>query len=332
MTFRVKLKPSDHQFDVEGRDTILRAGLNAGLNLAHNCMNGSCGGCTARLLDGEIEQTQSHDYQLTEQQKQEGEFLTCCYQPTTDLELQMHEKHDAVEIPFQEIIAKVAKIERLQDDVVLLQVRTPRSKVLDFLAGQRTSLCLPDGSCSVLGIASCPCDGMNLRFHLRHDDSRFSDQLFNHSRKGQQVMLFGPVGDFTLNEFSDRPLVFIAWESGFAQVQSLIDHAISINPDRQIALYWLSAIDRGHYLSNYCRAWRDTLDNFCYESIDLAPAGDDTLDSALHKLASQQQALDQSEVYAILPATELATVRRFLLETMSLPAEQFRGEAMTSAV
>lgn len=97
-------------------------------------------------------------------------------------------------------------------------------------------------------------------------------------------------------------------------------------------MYWLSAIDRGHYLSNYCRAWRDTLDNFCYESIDLAPAGDDTLDSALHKLASQQQALDQSEVYAILPATELATVRRFLLETMSLPAEQFRGEAMTSAV
>ena len=41
---------------------------------------------------------------------------------------------------------------------------------------------------------------------------------------------------------------------------SLIDHAIQQDPEREIHLYWLSAIPGGHYLSNHCRAWRDVLD------------------------------------------------------------------------
>ena len=67
-------------------------------------------------------------------------------------------------------------------------------------------------------------------------------------KQGTEVTLRGPCGDFTLDEESLRPLVFIAWESGFAAVSSLIDHAIQKDENRSIDLYWLSAIPRGHYL------------------------------------------------------------------------------------
>ena len=174
MSFKVQLNPSRHEFDVEGKETILRAGMRSGLNLAHGCMNGSCGECAARLVRGELRQLRNHDFRLTEQQINEGVFLTCCYQPDSNLVLEMHQKHDPVEIRFQEINVKVSRLERLQDEVMLLHLRAPRSQVLDFLGGQRVSLCLPNGSCEVLGIASCPCDGHNLRFHIRLTENAFS--------------------------------------------------------------------------------------------------------------------------------------------------------------
>lgn len=325
MTYQIKFKPSGHQIEHQSKGTILAAGMRQGLNLAHNCMNGCCGECTAKLLSGDIEQMRNHDFRLTEQQKNEGVFLTCCYRPASDLLLEMHELHDATEIPYQKIAVKVAKLEQLQDEVMQLHLRASRSQVLEFLAGQRVKLCLPDGSCMELGIASCPCDGLNLRFHLRQSENDFFRRVFSQLGKGSKLQIQGPTGDFTLDEGSDRPLVFIAMETGFAQVQSIIDHAISIDPDRRIALYWLSAIERGHYLSNYCRAWRETLDNFCYESIDLAPVGEESLESAMALLLRQQEKIEGSDVYVIAQEAQLQKIRSLLLET-GLPVEQLHTE------
>ena len=327
MSFKIQLRPSGHEFEVEAKETILGAGMRAGLNLAHTCMNGSCGECQARLLEGEIIQLSNHDFRLTEQQKNDGYFLTCCHQPVTDLSLEMHEIHDPIQIPFQEIIAKVSKLERLQDEVIQLQLRAPRSKVLDFLGGQRVSLCLPNGSCEVLGIASCPCESVNLRFHVRHADSSFAEYVFNGLSKGDPVQLFGPVGDFTLNEHSRRPLIFIVSETGFAQVQSIIDHAISIDPDWEIDLYWLSAFHRGHYLSNYCRMWRDVLDNFRYQSIDMQPIGEMTFAATLELMSQLQTNLTDADIYAVLPPQQLTALQAYL-DKLDFPFEQLKTESV----
>jgi len=325
MTFRINLKSSGRTFDSEGKETILRAGMRDGLNLAHNCMNGSCGECAAHLISGDVEQLRHHDYILSDQQKQRGDFLTCCYRAASDLELELHELHHVSEIPYQEIDVKVSKFELLQEDIIQLHLRSSRSKVLEFFAGQNVQLCLPDGSCLSLGIASCPCDGMNLRFHLRINEQNISENLIKQLKKGSKLKIKGPYGNLTLNEDSNRPVIFIAWESSFASIQSVIDHTISIDEDRKIALYWLSAIPNGHYLSNYCRSWRDILDNFCYESIDLQPAGEDTLNSTLERLVQQQGDLLDSDVYAVMPEAELILTRDFLIK-LGLPEDQFIEE------
>ena len=51
MSAHVTIKPSGHEFFVEGNDTLLEAALRAGVSLNYGCNNGNCGeGCIADLI------------------------------------------------------------------------------------------------------------------------------------------------------------------------------------------------------------------------------------------------------------------------------------------
>ena len=151
--------------------------------------------------------------------------------------------------------------------------------------------------------------------------------MFDGLRKGTEVTLRGPCGDFTLDEESLRPLVFIAWESGFAAVSSLIDHAIQKDENRSVDLYWLSAIPRGHYLSNYCRAWRDALDDFRYHSIDLEPAGTERIADVAERVVRVHSLLGDCDYYLALPESAEGAVRASLCDA-DVPAAQIHAYMM----
>ena len=69
---RVTVRPSGHEFIVEGHDTLLQAGLKAGLKLNYGCGNGTCGLCKARVVAGDTVKVQHHDYSLSESEKSQG--------------------------------------------------------------------------------------------------------------------------------------------------------------------------------------------------------------------------------------------------------------------
>lgn len=321
MAFKVTLHPSGHVFEAEPSETLLQAGLRAGRNLHHGCATGICGECRARLLSGEIAPLSHFDYAFSEAEKQQGWFLMCSCRAHSDVEVEAHESGTAAEMPQQSIRARVSRLEALQEGVMQLTLRTPRSSGLQFLAGQGVTLSFDGVAPQRLPIASCPCDNIQLRFHLRRRGDPFSEFVFERLRKGIEVLVEGPHGDFTLDEDSTRPLVFIAWESGFAPVSSLIDHAIRKDENRSIDLYWLSGIPRGHYLSNYCRAWRDVLDDFRYHSIDLEPAGAERLEDVVERIVRVHGLLADHDYYLTLPEAAVPAARRFLAEA-DVPAEQ----------
>ncbi|MFJ8858980.1 2Fe-2S iron-sulfur cluster-binding protein [Streptomyces sp. NPDC102451] len=60
---------------VEPGQTLLEAGLAAGLAMPHSCTVGNCGDCMVRLRSGEVAQNEPNC--LTPQQKSEGYVLTC---------------------------------------------------------------------------------------------------------------------------------------------------------------------------------------------------------------------------------------------------------------
>lgn len=328
MGHEVKLQPSGHAFEVQSRESILDAGLREGLNLDHSCANGSCGACRARLIAGDLELLHHHDYRFTPAEREQNYFLMCCHRPASAVEIEAHELGSATEIPEQHIRTKVHRIEPLRDDVVQLHLRTPRSASLLFLAGQSVELHLDGMKPVTLPLASCPCDGMHLRLHVRRrPDDPFSELVFERLKKGREVVIRGPLGDFTLDDDSPRPILFLAWESGFAPIASLIDHAIQLDEARPMHLYWLSGRPGGRYLSNYCRAWQDALDDFHYHGIDLAPAGDGGFATAFAGIAARHGDLSGWDCYAVLPQAGLDALG--LLRQAGLPDSQLRTALKT---
>ncbi len=270
---QVTLRPSGHQFSVEGHDTLLQAGLRAGLNLNYGCGNGSCGMCKVRVISGEVAKAMPFDYTLSEAEKRQGYTLMCVHTAaSSEVTLETLEAAGPDDIPVQQIVATVRAVRELAPNTRMLHLQTPRSDRLRFLAGQSATLGLAgtartagDDAQATHPIASCPCDDRNLHFYIPRDDGdAFARAVFDGSvAVGASVNLRGPQGGFVLAE-SHRPLVFAACDTGFAPVKSLIEHALSLDAAPSLSLYWLATRSDGHFQANQCRAWSEALDAFEY--------------------------------------------------------------------
>jgi CDP-4-dehydro-6-deoxyglucose reductase len=277
----VKIIPSGHEFFVEGTESILDASVRAGLNLAYGCSSGNCGVCKARVISGEVSKTRDHDYPLSNRERQMGYILACSSTAVTDLVLEAAEALSVDDLPRQEIRATVGKKELLEPDLLGLQIQTPHTQTLRFMAGQRTLLRLEDGTTAELPIASCPCDARNLQFLVRRRPGNpFAEALFGEGvQPGHLVTLEGPIGRFVLDESSPEPAVFIAFGDGIAPVRGLIEHGVSIDLIESFHLYWrapggdpLASQNQGRW----CRAMKDALDNFFVTPL-LDPSTEDIL-------------------------------------------------------
>jgi len=274
---QVTVRPSGHQFMVEGNDSILQAGLKAGLRLGYGCGTGSCGLCKARIVSGETRPLQVSDLRLSEQERQQGYTLLCSHTAVTDLVIESLEARGPADIPPQDLVATVRAVTDLGPHTRLLHLQTPRTNRLRFLAGQLVTLGvagLGDDFSQTVALASCPCDERNLHVHLdRQDEGPLAAALFaGRIRAGTSIGVRGPVGDFVLEADSARPLVFAACDTGFGPIKSLIEHAMASEQVEAFALHWLATREDGHYLDNQCRAWAAAYDHFTYEhDVDADP-------------------------------------------------------------
>ncbi len=265
MTAKIHLLPSDHEFPAEPQETLLEAALRAGLAPSYRCSNGSCGQCRARVVSGRLGEIRFHDYVISEPDKAQGTFLMCSAHAAEDLVIEASEAGGVGDIPHQQVITRVNKIERLGEDLLVLHLRTPRNQTLRFLAGQHVSMEIAGLAPRNKSIASCPCNAMHLQFHIKRvSGDPFADYIFSQLRLNQPVALSGPYGSFTLDEHAGRPLILLAYETGFAPIKSLIEHAIALEFAQAMHLYWVVRRAGEHYLENYCRSWSDALDDFTY--------------------------------------------------------------------
>ncbi len=339
MSAHVTVRPSGHEFFVEGAETLLKAALRAGLTPNYGCGNGNCGLCKARVVAGEAAPVAPSDYCFSAIEKAQNHVLMCvCTAQSSDLVLEMLEAGAPADIPEQRIVAKVRSVEALNDRVMRLHLQTPRSNRMRFLAGQRVTLGLIAGVASGADlhaeypVASCPCDDRNLIFHVpRHErraasaDSRdsaaqdFAECVFAGLVKaGDEISVWGPWGSFVLEQGSARPLLFIAIDEGFAPINSLIEHAIAVDAAESITLYWASSQPGGQYLPNQCRAWAAALDEFTY-----LPLAVDDLPAALGANA----ALATCDVYLAGAAQQVEALAA-LLRAAGLPARQLHIELL----
>ena len=277
MSSIVELHPSGHRFQAESGETVLEAALRAGRSPAFGCANGSCGECRARIIEGEVEPVRFHDYYVTEAEKRAGYTLLCSVAPRggLDLVVESTEASGVDDIAPQRVRARVTRVEPASDDHAVVHLKVQRARVLRYLSGQRATVRFDRVPPCETWLASCPCDAVNLRIHVRRDaEDAFAGFVFDELRRGARATVEGPTGRFVLDDDSPRGLLFIACDTGFAPVESLIEHAINLELEVPIRLVRVVRGAGPPYRHNYCRAWADALDGFQYRVVEAAADGE----------------------------------------------------------
>ena len=324
MSGTVELLPSGRSFTVAPNRTLLECALGAGISLDYGCANGSCGCCKARVVSGSVVDARFHDYVISAREKLEGFVLLCSTEASGDVVIEASMAGGVKDIALQTIKARFSSLVTSGSSTVIVDIRTPRSRVLRFLAGQQVCLTFPSQQTTMLSLANCPCDGMNLEFHLPTDlPAPLSMDVLTGLKKGDVVGVRGPFGTFVLDENAPRALIFVAVDSAFAPVRSLIEQAMNLELPQPMYLWRLTREKGDPYLHNLCRSWADFWDGFSYRTLPIEhnPNWTSTLSCFLDELD-----LPGADLYLSGRHESIAPIERLLTQRKALPGRVFVNE------
>ncbi|RRQ22022.1 2Fe-2S iron-sulfur cluster-binding protein [Thiohalobacter thiocyanaticus] len=322
----VQLKPSGHDFFLNGSETLLHAGLRSGMQLRYGCTDGSCGRCRARLISGEAKRVRAWAECLSEDELSEGYVTMCTHTAMTDVLLKVDEVTKPEEIESQTLPATLRRVDDLGQGMVGLMVNPAEPHRLQFLSGQSALLRIDEAEASY-PIASCPCDETQIEFHINTaDDNPLAARVAAGLDDVKTLEMEGPRGGFVLNLESVHSLVFIAWDREFASIKSLIEQALALDVAEQIYIYWVTTDGSKPYLHNLCRAWQDAIDNVNYVRLEADPSvygegARDGVADTLAGLAEQHYNVKVFDFYIGGPQAVAEASRRYLIARGVPPAQ-----------
>ncbi|HWU68949.1 MAG TPA: 2Fe-2S iron-sulfur cluster-binding protein [Stenotrophobium sp.] len=258
------------RFAVEAGETILAAGLRQHLTLPFGCKSGGCGSCRARLVRGSV------DYPFPPPALSKGEIdagyiLMCLAQPSSDLELDLHQPPQLEALRPRQLPARVLSWRMLAHDVIGLTLKLPRANDpaggFRYLPGQYIDILLGDGSRRSFSIANAP-NGETLELHLRvTPGGRFAQFVRSEMPERAILRLEGPLGAFYIREDSARPILLLAGGTGFSPAQAMLEDLLQKPATRSIHLFWGGRAGRDLYCDEKVRAWAAQHAHFSYTPV-----------------------------------------------------------------
>ncbi len=338
MTHQVQLASGKHLFSATAHESILDAAIRAGVPLNYGCSNGNCGLCKARIISGKTRLLRAHDFVIRAAEKIQGYALMCSTACCTDVVIDAAVAVNVTDIPVQNLPAKVRRIERLSDALMIVTTQVSRAARLRFIAGQYMRVYDDDNRSHDYAIASCPCDDRRIEFHVRKlQQDTFSNFMFTNLNVGDWLNIQGPYGDFVINEADTSPLIMVAFDTGFAAIKSLLEHVTAQDNERMIYLYWLACGAEGLYLDNLCRSWDDALDQMHYTPIPLSKDINAIIDSQYQGMMTIEAKfsaalrhinhLKNAAIYIVAPEPIANLVKQLLMHTGLRPS-QFQHEVI----
>ncbi len=222
---RVRLESGD-TFLCRPDQTILAAGLAAGVRLPYACSTGTCGSCRARLVGGPVESRWPEAPGLSGRDRTRGRILCCQSEPRGDVTLEVALLPPGPEPTPGEHRARVTELVPLTADTLRLVVE-PEAP-LTFLAGQYLLFRIPGTrGRRAYSMADRPGDGSRLDFVVRaKPGGAASSWLFEKLRPGDVLSLEGPYGRGYLLEPVTRPLACAAGGTGLGPILSILRRAL----------------------------------------------------------------------------------------------------------
>jgi len=275
-TWNLAVHPDERIIVGRSGETLLDAGLRAGLPMPFECRNGGCGVCKATVLHGKVRLNPYQESVLTSAERDAGKTLLCCAEPIGDIEIEYIPQADAARLPVQQYLARITRLEPLSVDVMRLCLALVDGSVLKFHAGQYINIILDNGEKRSFSFATAPhaADEIELQVRLV-PGGRFTTAVFEQMKVGDTLKFEGPLGTFTLREDSDKPIVFVAGSTGFAPVKSMVESAFHMGITRQMLLYWGVRRRSDLYLGSLAEQWARDHANFVFVPVLSAPEPED---------------------------------------------------------
>jgi NAD(P)H-flavin reductase/ferredoxin len=327
MTFQVTVANSEFRFPCETNESVLDAAQRAGLEIPFSCRKGVCGTCKGKVISGEVRAVAGDALGAAE--RAEGQVLFCNARPRSDLTIAPRSIAKADPFARKIIDARVFRLQKLADDVMLVHLRFPAGIRVKFKAGQHLNLILGNGERRDFSMANPPRESDGAQLHIRHvPGGAFTSTVFEKLHRGDRLKLEVPFGDFILRE-SDRPILFVAGSTGFAPIKSIIEDMFIRGIGRDITLYW-GARTRGGLYSDLPAKWARVQPHFKFVPVLSEMPEPGIRHNLVHRAALEDHPrLAGFQVYACgVPVMIQAAQREFL--AAGLPADQFFSDAFVT--
>ena len=335
MTFQITVQPSGHQFSCEADETVLAAAIRAGVGLPYGCKNGACSSCRGKVLSGSVTHKAHQERALSKEDEAAGYSLFCCATAHEDLVIEAREVAGSDDYPIRKMPSRVATLEKVAPDVVVMTLQLPANETLKFRAGQYIEFMLRDGKRRSYSLASPPDQDQPLTLHIRHmPGGLFTDQVFSTMKERDILRFEGPMGTFFVREDSDKPMVLLASGTGFAPIKAIVEHLRAQDSQRPMTLYWGGRRPQDLYMDALCRQWEAILPNFTYVPVISAAQEEDHWSGRTGFVHAAVMAdlpdLSGHQVYACGAPIVVESAQRDYIARCGLPAEEFFADAFTS--
>ncbi len=332
---RVTLQPSGLQFDVEEGESVLGAALRQGYVLPYGCRNGACGSCKGRLVEGAVDYGVYQKKALADEEKAQGKALFCQAKPLGPIVIEARTVGAAKDIQVKTLPCRIQAMQRVADDVMVLQLKLPANERLQFLAGQYIEFLLKDGSRRSFSMGNAPHDDEFLQVHVRHvAGGQFTDHVFGKMKERDILRFEGPLGTFFLREDSAKPIVFVASGTGFAPIKSILEHAFRKDIVRPMTLYWGGRRPKDLYMHELVTRWAAEHAHFRYVPVISEAAPEDAWSGRtgfVHRAVMQDfPDLSGHQVYACGVPIMVDSARRDFVQQCKLPELEFYADSFTT--
>lgn len=333
--FAITVEPSGRQFQAQSDETLLMAGIRQGVGLPYGCKDGACGSCKCRMLSGKVHHRQHQRKALSAEEEAQGLVLTCCAVAESDVALESRQVSELGALPIKKMPTRVTTLQRVSDDVMVIQLQLPANDSFAFRAGQYIEFILRDGARRSYSMANAPGEGNSLELHLRHmPGGRFTDHVFGAMKEKEILRMEGPFGSFFLREDSDKPIVMLASGTGFAPIKSLLEHMQAKNLARPTTLYWGGRRPGDLYLDGWLRAQLPRMPWLRYVPVVSDALPEDAWAGRsgwVHRAVLEDLPnLSAYQVYACGAPIVVESAREDFCAQASLPPEEFYADAFTS--
>lgn len=260
--FQVSIQPGANTVTARSGETLLEAGLRAGVVLPYECRNGGCAVCLCTVVHGRVDHGAFQPLALTSEMREQGKALMCCAVPLSDLEIEVETTSASVREPVQRHTGRVESLDYLARDVIRLKLSLPGGNRIDFTAGQYINIVLPDERRRAFSFANPPHDNELIELHVRRiPGGFFTTRVFTELAVGDTLEFEGPFGQFTLRD-GEKPILFVAGATGFAPVKSIVEDAFHRGIRRPMHLYWGVRERDDLYMLDLAERWQRDHANF----------------------------------------------------------------------